>query len=68
MRFPPDIAAMAYEVRSRQREFKDVPEEKRKAVAAAMARMSTADYRAITDQRRTPRSGGYGEHSSSRVS
>lgn len=67
MRFPRDIAEMAYEVRTNQRQFKDVPEEHRKAVATAMSRMGTADYQELCDARRTPRGSGFGEHTSSSV-
>jgi hypothetical protein len=67
MPIPTDIAELAYEVRTSQRAFKDVPEAQRKDVAVAMRAMRTPDYQAVADRRRTPRGAGYGEHTISRV-
>lgn len=67
MPFDRDIAEIAYDVRTGQREFKSVPEAQRKDVARAMARMGAQDYQAVTDRRRTPRGGGSGAHYTSRA-
>lgn len=64
----PSVREMAYLVRTSQMRFADVPAEQRKAVATAMARLSSAEMQSIAEGRRFPRGGGHGSFHSSRVS
>lgn len=61
------ILDYAYRVRTSQLAFADVPETERKAVAAAMARLSDAQLSQIAEARRFPRGVGFGTLETTRV-